>query len=80
MNEFKGLSESMGNAEFIQPVLFLQEQECPVMYFCTVRELNKYWKEWAVTDFSASVALEMCFHIMELDSSAQSRIIISSLS
>lgn len=38
----------MGNADFIQPILFLQEQECPVLCFCTLREVNKYWKEWAL--------------------------------
>lgn len=48
MNEFKRLSESMGNADFIQPILFLQEQECPVLCFCSLREINKYWKERAL--------------------------------
>ena len=48
MNELKRLSESMGNADLIQPILFLQEQECPVLCFCTLREVNKYWKEWAL--------------------------------
>lgn len=75
----------MGHAKCIQciqnPVICSSARakvSCDVLLYS--KKLTTIGREWALPDFTASVALAICFHIPELAFSAQSRKIISSLS